>query len=100
MKKQKKIIIILIIAITIILTLNISKSVSINSNDIDKDTITTQSETFGINSFIENSKQYSGEFFNNIDINEILNSAIKGEIDNSNLYKKVLNLLGDRKSVV
>ncbi len=94
MKKQKKIIIILIIAITIILTLNISKSVSINSNDIDKDTITTQSETFGINSFIENSKQYSGEFFNNIDINEILNSAIKGEIDNSNLYKKVLNLLG------
>ena len=90
MKKLKKIIVILIILI--LLNLNISQSIS--NSDMDKDTIQTQSETFGINSFIERSKQYSGEFFDDIDINEILNSAIKGEIDNSSLYKKVLSLLG------
>lgn len=64
------------------------------STELDKETITSQSETFGINSFIEKSKQYSGEFFEEIDISEILNSAIKGEIDNSSIYKKILNLLG------
>lgn len=90
MKKLKKIILTLIILVTIILSLNISQSAG-----IDQETITSQSETFGINSFIEKSKQYSGEFFEEIDISEILNSAIKGEIDNSSIYKKILNILGN-----
>ena len=34
-------------------------------------------------------------FGNNIDIKDVFNSAVKGEIDNSNIYKKILNLLGD-----
>lgn len=51
-------------------------------------------ETFGINSFIENSKQYTGEFFADADISEILNSAISGKVDNSKIYKKILNILG------
>lgn len=62
--------------------------------DIDENTIEEQQETFGIHSFIENSKKYTGEFFEDIDISEVLNSAIKGEIDNSTIYKKILNLLG------
>ena len=87
--KQKKIILVLMLFISIILKLTISFSTDMNENVIED-----QEETFGINSFIEKSKQYSGEFFEDIDISEILNSAIKGEIDNSNIYKKILNLLG------
>ena len=89
MNKQKKIILILIIIVASILKVTISYGV-----DIDENTIANQQENFGINSFIEKSKQYSGKFFEDIDINEILNSAIKGEVDNSSVYKKILNLLG------
>ncbi len=84
MKIQKKIILIIIIAIIFI-----PKTVKAEDN-----TIATQKETFGINSFIENSKQYTGEFFADADISEILNSAISGKVDNSKIYKKILNILG------
>ena len=89
MNKQKKRVLVLIVYICIIAKLTVSYSI-----DIDENIMTNQEETFGINSFIEKSKQYSGEFFENIDISEILNSAIKGEIDNSSIYKRILNLLG------
>ena len=84
MKIQKKKILIIIIAIIFI-----PKTVKAEDN-----TIETQKETFGINSFIENSKQYTGEFFADADISEILNSAISGKVDNSKIYKKILNILG------
>lgn len=89
MNKQKKIILIFIIIILSILKSTISYGL-----EMDRNTIESQEETFGINSFIEKSKQYSGKFFEDIDINEILNSAIKGEVDNSSIYKKILSLLG------
>ena len=58
------------------------------------ETIEEQKENFGINSFIENSNKYTGEFFEDIDISEILNSAISGNIDNQSLYQRILNLFG------
>ena len=83
----------IIIGIIIIISI-ISKTTTSYCSDIDENTIQSQQETFGISSFIENSKKYTGEFFKDIDISNILNSAIKGEIDNSTIYKKILNLLG------
>ena len=56
--------------------------------------INSQKEIFGISSFIENANKYTGEFFEGIDMNSMLNSAIKGNIDNNTLYKKIINLLG------
>lgn len=88
MIKQKKKILILIMLMII------TYPITTYCIDIDENTIEEQQETFGIHSFIENSKKYTGEFFEDIDISEILNSAIKGEIDNSTIYKKILNLLG------
>lgn len=78
----------------IIIILIIAKTTTSYCADIDENTIQSQQESFEINSFIENSKKYTGEFFEDIDISEILNSAIKGEIDNSTIYKKILSLLG------
>ena len=60
----------------------------------EEETLQEQQEEFGINDFIEEANEYSGEFFEDIDIGEILQSAIKGEVDNGTILKKILNLLG------
>lgn len=60
----------------------------------DNQTIIEQQEEFKIQDFIKSAEKFTGEFFEDIDINEILNDAIKGEVDNSTLLKKILNILG------
>ena len=60
----------------------------------DNQTIIEQQEEFKIQDFIKKAEKFTGEFFEDIDINEILNDAIKGEVDNSTLLKKILNILG------
>lgn len=114
MNIQKKIFIAIIIIITVILKAQTSYSATTSmditytnkiadiktisnedkNTEIDENEINTQEETFGINSFIQNSKQYTGSFFEDIDIQGILDSAIKGEVDNTVIYKKILNKLG------
>ena len=82
---------ILLIIISIVL---IIQPITSFSAEIDQNAIASQEESFGITSFIQNSKQYTGDFFEDIDVGDILNSAIKGDIDNSKIYKKILNSLG------
>ena len=98
-KQKKKISKIIIIALTLVFIFpTYSKMESQTSNNtvqIDENEISNQEEMFGISSFIQNSKQYTGNFFDDIDIGEILNSAIKGEVDNTTIYKKILNKLGN-----
>ncbi len=60
----------------------------------EEETIQSQQDEFKINEFINKSEQYTGEFFEGIDIQEILSQAIKGEVDNSTIIKRILNLLG------
>ena len=69
-------------------------SIKTFATSTEEEMINSQKETFGINSFIENANKYTGEFFEGIDINSMLNSAIKGKIDNKTIYKKIINLLG------
>ena len=90
----KKIFKIIILTLIIILTINTYSKANQNEEDVEE-TIKEQKETFGINSFIENAKEYTGEFFEDIDISGILDSAISGEVDNSSIYQKILNLFGD-----
>ena len=56
----------------------------------EEETLKEQQEEFGISEFIEQADEYSGEFFEDIDINEILENAIKGEVDNQTLFKKII----------
>lgn len=100
MNKQMKIILMIIIMVISVLSPRKSYCANDISNtqsatSIDENELESQEKTFGISSFIQNSKQYTGEFFEDIDISDILNSAIKGEIDNSNIYKKILSKLGN-----
>lgn len=100
MNKQMKIILMIIIMVISVLSPRKSYCANDISNtqsatSIDENELESQEKTFGISSFIQNSKQYTGEFFEDIDISDILNSAIKGETDNSNIYKKILSKLGN-----
>ena len=80
----------IIIIIVMVLIVFLSNSSYANDNQ----TIIEQQEEFKIQDFIKNAEKFTGEFFEDIDINEILNDAIKGEVDNSTLLKKILNILG------
>lgn len=57
-------------------------------------TLKEQQEEFGITNFIQDAQEYSGEFFEETDIDTILKNALKGEVDNSSLGKRILSLLG------
>lgn len=59
-----------------------------------EETLKEQEEEFGIQSFLKNSKEYMGEFFEDIDVNTLFQDAMKGEVDNGSLAKRFLNLLG------
>lgn len=87
MKKKVFLILIITLVFATIFTLSVWAA---NENE----TIQQQQGEFKIQDFLKNSKKYTGEFFEDIDVNEILNGAIKGEVDNSTLLKKILNLLG------
>lgn len=60
----------------------------------ETDTLNEQQEEFKIQDFINSANEYTGEFLSDIDMNDILNNAIKGEVDNSTLTKKIFNLFG------
>lgn len=84
---MKKFLYIIIILLSLI---NIQAPVYANNEQ----TLDSQRQELGINEFIKNAKEYTGEFFEGIDINDLLNSAIRGEVDNSTIFKRVLNLFG------
>lgn len=84
---KRKVILFLIIIVLITIPTNISYS----NEDIK---MKEQQDEFKIQDFISNSKKYTGDFFENIDISKILNEAIQGKVDNSTLLKRIFNLFG------
>lgn len=85
MKKIIYVFILMFIFINLIIPISIAT---------EKETLEEQQEEFGIGEFIKKTEEYSGEFFEDIDINEILDNAIKGQVDNQTILKRVLSLLG------
>ncbi len=83
---RKNVVVMIVLCITIFFVPNVYAN--------NEETIQEQKEEFGIQDFLKNSKKYTSEFFGDIDVGELLNEAIKGEIDNSTIGKKVLGLLG------
>ena len=81
---------IILASIFLIIVLNAKPTYCEDSEEI----LENQQESFGISSFIEKSKQYSNDIFENIDISKIFNSAIKGDVDNKFLYKQITKIIG------
>ena len=62
--------------------------------NLTEDTIKEQQETFGISDFVEETEKYTDDFFNDINISDMIDNAITGKIDNSTILNKILNFLG------
>ena len=56
------------------------------------ETLKSQQNEFKIEEFIQKAHDYGGDFFENVNISELLNNAVKGEIDNSTIFKQIWNL--------
>lgn len=85
---KRKIICLLIL--NIILLFPQSKSFA-----VDEGTIKEQQNTFGIGTFIANSKEYVDEdIFSGDDVDNILESAIKGQVNNKTFISKILGIFG------
>lgn len=61
---------------------------------IMQDMIEEQKNSFGISNFVKEADTYAGDFFEETSISDILNSAIKGKVDNNSIFKKILSILG------
>lgn len=62
--------------------------------ETEEEIMETTREKFNITQFIKEAEAYTGDFLEDMDLTEMLNQAIQGNIDNQTIYKKVLKLLG------
>lgn len=63
--------------------------------------ITSQMEALNISSFIKEGEKYTKEAFPDMNLNDFLTSAIKGQVDNKGILNKIFSLFGNElKSVV
>lgn len=60
----------------------------------DDSILESQQESLGISDFIDASKKYTQESFEDIDLQNIFEDAITGRIGNTNLFNSFLNILG------
>lgn len=57
--------------------------------------IESQLNALNLSSFIEEGEKYTKDIFQDVDMGEILKSAISGNINIKNIYSNILKLLGD-----
>ena len=57
--------------------------------------ISSQMEALNLSSFIDEGEEYTKEIFPDMDLNNLLNSAIRGEVDNKQIYSGILLIFGD-----
>ena len=66
--------------------------------ETEEEIMTSTQEKFNISGFLKEAEEYSGDFFEDINLTDMFNEAIQGKINNQTLYKKVINLLGQEVS--
>lgn len=81
--------VVFIVILILILGTNISFA------DTEDDVINSQMDSFNISNFINEVNKYTEDILEDVDIGELLNNAIKGEIDNNELLKNIFPLLGE-----
>lgn len=57
--------------------------------------ISSQIEALNLSSVIKEGEEYTEDVFPEIDLTSLLNSALKGEIDNKGIFKNILLMFGD-----
>ena len=68
---------------------------STTKNDISStDILESQVDSLNISQFINEAKKYSSDVFDDINFSDLFNSALSGNLDNKQLGKSILNILG------
>ena len=86
---MQKIKIKIILVIFILIT-----SISNISLATQEEILESQSGTLNIKEFVSQANKYTEDAFSGIDVEGLMNDAIKGNIDNKTIISKILNLFG------
>ena len=82
------------IIIAFMLLLVISSNKVLAMDESTQEILEEQKQNFGISAFLKEAEKYSGDFMEDLEISEILNNAITGKINNTNLYKRIYKIFG------
>ena len=90
---MKKAIVLFLIMFVMYPTRSISKentTIEVSQTEI----LSSQKDAVNISKFVDEAKKYTKDVYEDIDFNQLLNSALQGNIDNKLLYKSIFNVLG------
>ena len=65
-----------------------------NEQATEEEIMKSTQEKFNISGFIQQAEEYTGEYFENLDLSDMLNQAVQGKVNNKNIYQKVIKLFG------
>ena len=57
--------------------------------------VDSQLESLNLSTFIKEGEKYTKDSFEDLSISNLLNSAVKGKIEGKNIYKSILEILGE-----
>ena len=84
-----------IILIIIFISIMVQPIISFGTNNVETtEVISSQMDSINIKKFINESQKYTSEVFKETDLEDLLNSAITGNIDNSKIVKNIFDLIG------
>lgn len=95
MKKQWKIFILIIVFLSIIPIISLAQE---GEEPSQEEILKSQQDSLNISGFLEEAKKYTQDSFEDIDINDLFTSAIKGNIDNTTILKTIFNIARQRNS--
>ncbi len=76
----------------IILIMLVFLSINTISMATEEEILNSQSDKLNIKKFVDEANSYTKDSFEDFDINELLNNALKGNINNKSILEKIINL--------
>ena len=66
--------------------------------ETEEEIMSSTQEKFNISGFINQAQEYTGNFFEDMDLSDIFNQAVQGKVNNQTIYKKIIKILGNEVS--
>ena len=66
--------------------------------ETEEEIMSSTQEKFNIRGFINQAQEYTGDFFEDMDLSDIFNQAVQGKVNNQTIYKKIIKILGNEVS--
>ena len=79
----------------IIITLILIYITIISKTYATDEIISSQMEAINMKSFIREGEKYTKDVFPDIDLDDLIGSAINGKIDNNKIFKGIISVFGD-----